>query len=59
MNDMFGIERGILSSDSCAHSGRGDFFGTITQGIVLTHEALGCILLAFQAIQFAAFQTTF
>jgi hypothetical protein len=51
---MFGIESGIISNDSRAHSGRGDFCGAHTPGIVLTHSALGWVLMAFQAIVFAA-----
>ena len=54
MNDMFGIESVVSSNESRAHSGRGDNCGTRTQGIVLTHSALGYILLAFQAISAAA-----
>jgi len=49
MNDMFGIEGGMSSNNSRAHSGRGDNCGTRTQGIVLVHEAPAFILLAFQA----------
>ena len=56
MNNMFGIEGGIFSNNSRANSGRGDNCGTHTQGIVLAHEALGWVLMAFQAIAFAAFQ---
>ena len=49
MNDMCGIENVISFDRSRAHTGRGDLFATDTQGIVLAHSALGCILLAFQA----------
>jgi hypothetical protein len=50
MNNMCGIESAGSFSDSCAHTGRGDLFATDTQGIVLTHSALGWVLMAFQAI---------
>jgi hypothetical protein len=62
---MFGIEqlrmdnaeRLIVLSTSRAPSGRGDFYGMITQGIVLTHSALGWVLMAFQAIPPVTLQT--
>jgi hypothetical protein len=49
MDNMCGIESVSSFSDSRAHTGRGDLFAMNTQGIVLTHSALGCILLAIQA----------
>ena len=58
MNDMFGIEsmrwnggrRAVILPASRALSGRMDDSWPHTQGIVQVHSALGCNLMAFQAI---------
>jgi hypothetical protein len=59
MNDMYGIEPAIALNDSRALSGCRDSYATVTQGIVLTHSALGWSLMAFQAIALVAVRNFF
>jgi hypothetical protein len=50
---MFGIEPVMASNDSRALSGRSEIPPARTQGVVLAHSALGWVLMAFQAAEFA------